>query len=576
MISAKPFHPKIYIPATVFLYVKAGEGSSRQNILDIAGSRARLRLIIVSVGVVLCFFILLLRLINLSLNEQTILKRSGSIVPISRAEITDRNGIILATSLQTASLYADTTKTIDIHEAAVKLSRAFPDVQFTEIKAKLQAGLESRSHFVWIKRNLIPSQQKMVYELGIPGLFFQYETRRVYPNGRLASHILGFSDVDSKGISGVEKYFDKSLMPTGSNQKLTLSIDLSVQHAVSYELAAAIDKFKAIGGQAIVQNVQNGEIIAMVSLPDFDPNFPTNSPSANRYNGASSGVYEMGSVMKIFNTAMVLDDGSATLNSIYDTSQPIHIARFTINDYHAENRTLTLPEVFLFSSNIGSARMVMEAGKEKQKAFFEKIGMLKRVNIELPETAMPLLPKPWSDISAMTISFGHGIGVTPLHVISGLSAMVNGGILFTPTLLQGKPQNGVRVISPSTSEKMRQLLRLAVTDGTGKNAEVPGYMVGGKTGTSEKISKTGGYNKTLLLNSFAAAFPIDKPRYAVLVVLNEPQALPETYGFATAGWNAAPTMAKIISRIALLLGIEPNISSMQSIQFKQMGNDNGD
>ena len=273
---------------------------------------------------------------------------------------------------------------------------------------------------------------------------------------------------------------------------------------------------------------------------------------------------------------MVLDDGSATLNSIYDTSQPIHIARFTINDYHAENRTLTLPEVFLFSSNIGSARMVMAAGKEKQKAFFEKIGMLKRVNIELPETAMPLLPKPWSDISAMTISFGHGIGVTPLHVISGLSAMVNGGILFTPTLLQGKPQNGVRVISPSTSEKMRQLLRLAVTDGTGKNAEVPGYMVGGKTGTSEKISKTGGYNKTLLLNSFAAAFPIDKPRYAVLVVLNEPQALPETYGFATAGWNAAPTMAKIISRIALLLGIEPNISSMQSIQFKQMGNDNGD
>ncbi|MBX2829812.1 MAG: penicillin-binding protein 2 [Rhodospirillales bacterium] len=468
-----------------------------------------------------------------------------------RADIVDRNGILLATDLPTNSLYADARVVKDPVESADQLLTVLPDLD----RDTLIRHLSSRKAFVWLRRNLTPEQQYEVNSLGVPGLNFQREERRVYPHGRLFSHALGFTDIDNNGIAGAERKFDNELRI--NNGPLELSLDTRVQYALEEEVESAMETYSAVGAAGLVMDVYTGEVVAMTSLPNFDPHRPGQAPADARFNRSTLGVYEMGSVFKLFNTAIALETGTATLNSVYDATEPLRIARFSIRDYHAENRWLTVPEILVHSSNIGSARMAMAFGGDNQQKYLKKLGMLDKPQIELPEVGGPLVPNPWREINTMTISFGHGLAVTPLQVVSGISTIVNGGIRRPATILKqdGAPA-GERVFSQQTSEQLRRLMRLVVTEGSGKKAEVAGYFLGGKTGTSEKLVN-GRYVKNARMSTFVAAFPMQDPKYVVLVTLDEPKGTKETYGFATAGWVSAPAVGKVVTRIAPLLGIEP-------------------
>ena len=473
-------------------------------------------------------------------------------LPIERGEITDRNGVLLATSLGMISVYADPRKVLDPTAAAEALVRVLPDLNETTIRNRLASG---RS-FVYIKRDLTPRQEYDVNRLGLPGVYFQREDRRLYPQGPLIAHVLGFSDVDNHGLAGVEKFMDERLR---ASDTLQLSIDLRIQSIVREELMDAMQTFTALGAAAVVMDVHTGELLALVSLPDFDPNDPGSAPADARFNRVTLGVYEMGSTFKIFNTAMALDNGTTSLTGGYDATNPIRVARFTITDYHAQKRWLSVPEIFMYSSNIGSARMALDDGTAAQRAFLDRIGMLRPVKIELPEVGHPHIPMPWRPINTMTIAFGHGISVSPLHMAAGTAAVVNGGMLIEPTVIRrdpGEPLPETRVLSTKTSESMRKLFRLVVEQGTGKLAEVPGYMVGGKTGTAEKAAR-GGYREKALISSFDAAFPMNDPKYVVFVMIDEPHGTKATYGYATAGYTAAPAAGRIIARIGPLLGMMP-------------------
>jgi cell division protein FtsI (penicillin-binding protein 3) len=340
---------------------------------------------------------------------------------------------------------------------------------------------------------------------------------------------------------------------------LQLSIDVRVQTILRNELAHSMGDFHAIGATGMVMDVQTGELVAMVSLPDFNPNYLASATPDAMFNRATLGVYEMGSTFKLFNTAAALDDGVATLSSSYDATHPLEVAGYKIHDDHPENRWLTVPEILIYSSNIGSARIGLEIGTERQREFLGRMGLLHSASLELPELGTPLIPNPWRDISTMTIAFGHGMAVTPLHMMTGVSALVNGGVYHSATLLrrdEAETVPGQRVIKLQTSQAIRQLMRMVVTEGTGGTAEVAGYEVGGKTGTAEK-SGAGGYHHKALLSSFIAAFPISNPRYLVLAMVDEPQGNKESFGFATAHWTAAPVVGRVIAQIGPLLGISP-------------------
>lgn len=470
-----------------------------------------------------------------------------------RADIVDRNGVLMATSLRTASLYANPRLVLDPEQAALQLATALPDIDVKDIENKLR----SNRGFVWLKRHLTPRQQYAVNRLGIPALNFQREERRMYPMGSLAAHALGFTDIDNRGLAGVERYFDKELRTRQEN--MALSIDVRVQHVMEHELGLAMKKFSAIGAAGLVMDVNTGEVVAMSSLPSFDPNQPGDIDRDLRFNRTTLGVYEMGSTFKIFTTAMALDAGTVSLQGGYDATNPIRIARFTIRDFHAKKRWLSVPEIFMYSSNIGTVKMALDVGIPGHRNFLSSIGMMKPVAIELSETGAPLTPDRWREINSMTISFGHGLAVSPLHLVAGVSAMVNGGIYRTPTLIRREPTDvsvGKRVITADTSAKMRRLMRLVVENGTGRNAAAPGYLVGGKTGTAEKVSGHG-YKKKALISSFVAAFPMHEPRYVVLVMLDEAKGIKETFGYATGGWVAAPAVGAIVQRIAPVLGLRP-------------------
>jgi cell division protein FtsI (penicillin-binding protein 3) len=472
---------------------------------------------------------------------------------VQRADIVDRNGVILATNLPTTNLYANATRVIDPAETARRLIEVLPGLSFDETLRKLSSG----KTFVYLRRNLTPYEKDLVNRLGLPGLEFQAAERRVYPHGRLASHVLGATNIDNVGIAGIERTFDSRL---GSDTApVRLSLDIRVQHAVHSALSEAIDRFRAIAGVGVVADARTGEILAMVSLPDYEPRAYGRADADARFNRATLGVYEMGSTFKLMNTAMGLEVGGYHLSDGFDASQPLRMAGFTIRDYHAQNRWLSIPEILVHSSNIGSARLALSVGGEAQKAFLDRLGLLSPLAIELPEVGDPLYPNPWRPINTVTISYGHGIAVTPVHLVKAVSALVNGGIVRPATLLRREPDDvpaGRQAVSPATSAAMRDLMRLVVTDGTGRQADVPGYRVGGKTGTAEKVVGRG-YGNTVLMPSFVAAFPIDDPRYVVLVTLDEPKGIPETHNFATAGWNAAPTAGAIIDRVAPLLGVMP-------------------
>ena len=472
---------------------------------------------------------------------------------LSRADIVDRNGRTIATTLPTVNLYADATEIIDPASAIAGLATVFPDLDHQDFERRL----DSKQRFIYLRRHLTPGEQLDVNTLGIPGLYFEEAQRRIYPYGALFAHVLGATDPDNNGSAGVELSFNRTL--SDHDQPLVLSLDTGVQSVVRNALQFSLNRFKAIGAAAVVMDVHTAEILALVSLPDYDPKDTGRAKKNTQFNRATLGLYEMGSTFKLFTAAMALDMGVIALDSVYDARTPLTVARYTIDDYHAEKRWLTVPEILIHSSNIGAAKIALDAGTPAQQNFLQQLGMLSPLDLELPEVGSPIYPTVWREINTVTISYGHGIAVTPVHVTSAISAMVNGGVLNRPTIVKRDTvheDDSVRVISEATSKQIRMLMRLVVTEGSGKQSEVPGYVVGGKTGSAE-LAKAGGYSQDQIRTSFVAAFPIHKPRYAVLVLLEEPQGLKKTYNFSTAGWNAAPTVGRIISEIAPLLGVYP-------------------
>ncbi len=485
-----------------------------------------------------------------------------------RPDIVDRNGVLLATDVAVASLFADPSKIIDIDEAIELLTATVPDLDAKELRRKLS----SKKSFAWLKRQVSPEERDAVYNLGIPGVSYINERRRVYPQGHLSSHVVGYVDLDTKGIAGIEKYLDdQGALYTASlaqpeehrSQPAQMSVDIRVQAAVIDELTQAIAKFRAIAAGGIILDINTGEVISMVSLPDFNPNQEKKNFGKDQQNRMTSGVYELGSVIKAVTFAMAFDYGTANLQSHYDARFPLVIGNARINDYHAKRAVLSVPDVFVNSSNIGTAKMALEVGMERHQAFLRRVGLFDRLQTELPESARPLLPRHWSKLSTATAAFGHGFAVQPLQGAAVVAALLNGGHMMTPTLLKRSEEEALAmaqtVVKPTTTEMLRYLFRLNATEGTVSKADVIGYRVGGKTGTAEKVVN-GRYAKDKLLNSFIGAFPMDKPKYLILVMLDEPKPTPETYGFATAGWTAVPTASKIIERIAPMLGVEPEFT----------------
>ena len=509
------------------------------------------------------------RLVYLGMQDPDEGRGPESRVTASRPDIVDRNGEVLATDIKTFSLFAEPRRIVDVDEAVEKLSTVLTDLDAEQTYRKLKSG----TGFVWLKRQLTPRQQADIMQLGLPGIGFRTENRRFYPAGETTSHIIGLTNIDNKGISGLEKYIDdqgladlqaSGLAVASDLQPVRLSVDLRVQHIVRDEIVTAMEKYHAIAAGAVVLNAKTGEVVAMASVPDFDPNNPYNAQDKDRLNRMSAGVYEMGSTIKSFTTAMALDSGKVTMNSTFDARAPITIGRQTIRDFHGKGRVLTLPEVFIYSSNIGSAREADVVGIEGHREFLKRLGLLDRLQTELPEVARPTEPKVWKKVHSITIAFGHGMSTTPLQTAVGAVALVNGGKLFEPTFLPRSQAEAdavaKQVVSARTSADIRYLYNLNATapGGSGKRATVPGYRVGGKTGTAEKVVN-GRYANDVRFNAFLAAFPMDDPQYVVLSIIDEPK--PEKPGLpATAGMNAAPIVANIIRRSAPMLGVQPDFS----------------
>src|SRR5580658_1250083 len=492
----------------------------------------------------------------------------GDAIATARPDILDRNGEILATDVRVPSLYAEPRRLIDVDEAVELLTADLPDLDATELRERLS----SRRGFVWLKRDITSEQQREIYHQGLPGIGFLNENKRDYPNGPEVSHLLGHVNIDNQGIAGIEKWLDNQglaalhmagLATDRLQTPVQLALDLRVQHALRDELVKARDKFKAIAAAGVVLNVRTGEIVAMVSEPDFDPNNPRQALDPTRINRLTTGVFEMGSTFKAFTVAMALDSGKVTLKSMFDAHNPLHYGKFDIHDFEPMQRSLSVPEIFTYSSNIGAAHVAMAMGIDAHKAFLKKMGQLDRLRTELPESAEPIVPKRWGELNTITIAFGHGLSVAPLQAVMGVAALMNGGILIPPTFLKRSEADaaalGKRVIKPETSEMMRYLMRLNVEKGTAEKAEVKGYYIGGKTGTADKVIN-GHYSKTKVLTDFMAVLPADQPRYVLLIMLDDPQVIAETHGFNTSGWNAVPVGGAVVARIAPLLGIEPRLN----------------
>ncbi|WP_455271072.1 peptidoglycan D,D-transpeptidase FtsI family protein [Rhizobium herbae] len=527
-------------------------------------ARSRVAIVIASFTAVYC--IIGGRLVQYGLAQPEMVSSIGRAdnLMASRPDILDRNGEILATDIRTVSLYAEPHKIVDADEAVEQLSTVLPSLNVTDIYNKLK----SPSRFQWLRRQLTPKQQSEILALGIPGIGFRPEKRRFYPGGATASHIVGHVNVDNRGIAGMERWIDNQgladLAAIGmtSDAKLEpvkLSIDLRVQNILRDVVVDAMTKFRSLAAGGVVMDVKTGEILAMVSYPDYDPNKPADGAKEGWMNRMSNGTFEMGSTFKSFTTAMALDSGKVKLTDSFDATNPIRIGGFTIKDFHGKRRVLTVPEIFQYSSNIGTAKMADIVGIEGHKEFLTRIGLLTKMPTELPEVKTPSQPREWKKINSITISFGHGVSTTPLQTAVAGAALLNGGNLIEPTFLPRTVEQAqaasTKVIKKSTSDDMRFLFRWNGVNGSGRNARVPGFNVGGKTGTADKVVN-GRYSNDANFNAFLAGFPIDDPRYVVLTFIDEPKT-DKGNGAALAGNTAAPMVHDIISRSAPLLGVEP-------------------
>ncbi len=530
-----------------------------------AKAKARIALAIAAFAII--YGVIAVRLVVLAIAPETQTARRGAsdVVATARPDIVDRNGEVLATDVRTPSLFAEPRKIIDVDEAIELLTAVLPDLDASEARERLA----SKRGFVWLKREISPQQQRDIHRLGIPGVGFLPENKRVYPNLAVVSHLIGHVNVDNQGIAGIEKWLDASgladLHSSGFavdriEKPIELAVDLRVQHALRDELLAAKERYKAQAAAGLITDVRTGEIVSMVSVPDYNPNNPREALDKTRINRLTTGVFELGSTFKALTVAMALDSGKINLASTFDARVPLRYGKFEIGDYKGQKRVLTVPEIFTYSSNIGTARMALALGVDHHKAFLKRMGQLDRLRTELPESAEPILPKRWAELNTVTIAFGHGLSVAPLQSVAAVGALMNGGMLIPPTFLKRSEADaralGKQVVKPETSAMMRYLMRLNAEKGTATRADVKGFYVGGKTGTSEKVVN-GRYVKSKLLTTFMAVMPADEPRYLLLIMLDEPQPLPETQGYATSGWNAAPTAGKVIARVAPMLGLEP-------------------
>jgi cell division protein FtsI (penicillin-binding protein 3) len=506
-------------------------------------------------------FVIVLRLTYL----QVFTDRSGAselanpLIP-PRADITDRNGIALARTIEAWSIGLQPRNVIGDRVAlAENLHRLLPQ----RSAADYLRMLSSDSTYVYLARRALPETVAAVNALGEPGIIFNREPERLYPQTAMAGHILGWTNMDGRGVAGMERALEERLTGQSSRgQPVALAIDSRVQATMEAELAAAVAAQSAEGGTGIVLDVQTGEIVAMASAPTFNPNTVGRSDPSALYNRATMGVYELGSTFKPITVAAAMDAG--VINSLaqrWDAATPVPIGRFRITDSHPIGRALTVPEILIHSSNIATARIADQMGQERMENLFRSLGFDEAPHIEIAERARPLWPHEWSRATTLTTGYGHGIAVTPLHLASAYAALVNGGVWRPATLLRvqpGRAAQGRRVFTEETSARMRQMLRMIVTDGTGRNANAEGFRVGGKTGTAEKVSSSGGYNRRVNVSTFAAAFPMDAPRYVVLVMMDAPRPSEANHGQTTAAWTAAPVVSRVISRVGPLLGIIPD------------------
>ena len=512
----------------------------------------------------LIYTIIIIRIFNvclvdgIQLNKEYVTyyrPRVGVISPVHRANITDRNGVVVATNLPTVNLFANPKKVSNAKEVAQKLSEVFEDISYEDFLIKLTR----RSSFVYLKRNISPQQQARVNALGFPELEFQKSEIRVYPQKDLLAHVLGNTDIANIGIAGLEKSLNERL--SSSTKELRLTIDLGVQYAVRDELIKAKEKFKAERATAILMDINSSEVIALASVPDYDLNRRDFKDKDIKFNFATLGVYEAGSVFKVFNTALGLDSGKIRITDSFDATKPLKMGRHRITDYRLPAKWLTVGETLIHSSNIASAQMALKVGKDLQIKFFKNLGFWDKIqNLEIYEKGRPIhrSEKYWQEHTVATTAYGYGISVTPMHIITAFSSILNGGIYTPPTLIaEADTRQQKRIISEQTSRDMRRLLRDVVIYGSGKNANIEGYEVAGKTGTANKIVD-GRYVKGKNVTSFVSAFPASNPKYALMVIIDDPKPIKETYGFVTSGWNACPTGGNIISRIAPQLNIRPN------------------
>ncbi len=539
-----------------------------------AQGRAEGRLLVLGVFFFCAFAVIGARMGLLATSEAVEPRASapGAAISAARADIVDRNGRILATNFETHALYAQPHQMIEPVRAADALKQIFPDLD----RDRLVNDFTGSRKFLWIKKKISPEQMQAVHEIGEPGLLFGPRDMRLYPNGRLAAHVMGgasygvegVSAAEVVGVAGVEKYFDDYLRdPANGNKPLQLSLDLTVQAAAERVLYGGMKIMNAKGATSVLMDVHTGEVISVVSLPDFDPNNrPHVQVSGDRgddplFNRSVQGVYELGSAFKIFTAAQAMDLGLVNAHTIIDTNKPLKVGGYSIGEFRNKRYgKISVGEIIVNSSNRGTGRMALMIGPKRQKEMMAQLGMLEETPFEIVEAATgdPLFPKKWTDLSAVTVSYGHGLSTSPMHLAAGYAAIANGGRYVKPTVLrQTGPQKGTRVMSERAAETSRQMLRAVVTSGTASMGDVPGYVVAGKTGTADKPRPQGGYYEDKVIATFAAMFPAHDPKYVLVVTLDEPVETSGDEPRRTAGWTAVPVAAEMIHRIAPLLGLRP-------------------
>ncbi len=546
----------------------------RQMGLVTAHQRLMIALLMIIIGIA----VLAARLVWIGIEGGTPANPVNQSGVIGRSDIVDRNGEVLARTIEAWSIGIHPKQLLgNAQDVAVQLARLMPE----RTEAEYLAILKSGRNFTYLRRRALPELIAQINALGEPAMAFAREPERLYPQTTLAAHVIGFTDLDGHGVMGMERVLEDRLVnPERRGAPVALSIDMRVQAAMESELAAAMTDLRAEGATGLVLDVATGEIVSMVSLPVFNPNKSGESAPEALRNNVTQSVYELGSTFKPLTMANAIESGVVkNLGRRYDATEPIKVGPFTIKDDHPQRRWLNVPEALVHSSNIVTARVADELGQARAESFFRKLGFGQPVKVELREKGRTLWPTSWGRASNMTIGYGHGMAITPLHLANAYAAIVNGGFLRPSTLLKvpaGQAPKGQRIISEHTSLLMRKMLRLVVTDGTGKVANVDGFRVGGKTGTAEKPG-VGGYSKTINVSTFAAVFPMDAPRYVVIAMLDSPKGSARSSGQTTAAWTAAPVVANVIARTGPMLGVYPDarreipLSDITPLLWKPVG-----